>query len=186
MTEVTVSIKNRAGIHARPAALIVQTASKFASNIWLEKGSDRINAKSIMGIITLGASYGTPLRITRRGQGRGGRRRRHPGPLRGALRRGLARDGASAMAGPLVPRRRILPELLSVLIVYGLMALGAFAFAADGALRLARLPRSLRAPPGRPPRPPPGRPPRHLRLPRPRASCWTCRPGATAPASGSG
>jgi phosphocarrier protein HPr len=63
MTEVNVSIKNRAGIHARPAALIVQTASKFASSIWLEKGSDRINAKSIMGIITLGASYGTPLRI---------------------------------------------------------------------------------------------------------------------------
>ena len=41
MTEVTVSIKNRAGIHARPAALIVQTASKYASKIWLEKGGDR-------------------------------------------------------------------------------------------------------------------------------------------------
>jgi phosphocarrier protein len=63
MTERMVSIKNRAGIHARPAALIVQTASKFASKLWLEKGSDRINAKSIMGIITLGASYGTPIRI---------------------------------------------------------------------------------------------------------------------------
>ena len=68
MTELTVSIKNRAGIHARPAALIVQTASKFASNIWLEKGSDRINAKSIMGIITLGASYGTPVRILAEGK----------------------------------------------------------------------------------------------------------------------
>ncbi len=63
MIEVTVSIKNRAGIHARPAALIVQTASKFSSKIWLEKDSDRINAKSIMGIITLGASFGTPIRI---------------------------------------------------------------------------------------------------------------------------
>jgi phosphocarrier protein HPr len=67
MTEVTVSIKNRAGIHARPAALIVQTASKFASKIWLEKDGDRINAKSIMGIITLGASYGTPIRIIAEG-----------------------------------------------------------------------------------------------------------------------
>ena len=67
MTEVTVSIKNRAGIHARPAALIVQTASKYASNIWLEKGQDRINAKSIMGIITLGASFGTPIRIIAEG-----------------------------------------------------------------------------------------------------------------------
>jgi phosphocarrier protein len=67
MTEKLVTIKNRAGIHARPAALIVQTASKFASKIWLEKGNDKINAKSIMGIITLGASFGTPIRITAEG-----------------------------------------------------------------------------------------------------------------------
>lgn len=67
MTERTVTIKNRAGIHARPAALIVQTASKYGSKIWLEKGRDKINAKSIMGIITLGASYGTPIRIIAEG-----------------------------------------------------------------------------------------------------------------------
>lgn len=67
MTERMVTIKNRAGIHARPAALLVQTASKFASKIWLEKGGDRINAKSIMGIITLGASFGTPIRIIAEG-----------------------------------------------------------------------------------------------------------------------
>jgi phosphocarrier protein len=67
MTERMVTIKNRAGIHARPAALLVQTASKFASKIWLEKGSDKINAKSIMGIITLGASFGTPIRIITEG-----------------------------------------------------------------------------------------------------------------------
>ncbi len=63
MTVLQVTIRNRAGIHARPSALIVQAASKFASRIWLEKADDRINAKSIMGIITLGASYGTPIRI---------------------------------------------------------------------------------------------------------------------------
>jgi len=67
MTEINTTIKNRAGIHARPAALLVQTASKFASKLWLEKGSVRINAKSIMGIITLGASYGTPIRILAEG-----------------------------------------------------------------------------------------------------------------------
>ena len=67
MTERMVTIKNRAGIHARPAALLVQTASKFASKIWLEKGGDKINAKSIMGIITLGASFGTPIRIITEG-----------------------------------------------------------------------------------------------------------------------
>jgi phosphocarrier protein HPr len=61
MTERAVTISNRAGIHARPAALIVHTASKFASRIHLKKGNDAINAKSIMGILTLGASYGTPI-----------------------------------------------------------------------------------------------------------------------------
>jgi len=63
MTEIDVTIKNRAGIHARPAALIVQTAIKFSSRIFLEKNGNKINAKSIMGIITLGASFGTPIRI---------------------------------------------------------------------------------------------------------------------------
>ena len=67
MTERTVTISNRAGIHARPAALIVQTASKFSSKLWLEKGTEKINAKSIMGIITLGASFGTPIRISAEG-----------------------------------------------------------------------------------------------------------------------
>lgn len=68
MTEKSVSIKNRAGIHARPAALIVQTASKFKSKIFIEKNSDRINAKSIMGIITLGAGFGVELRILAEGE----------------------------------------------------------------------------------------------------------------------
>jgi phosphocarrier protein HPr len=63
MIERMVTIKNRAGIHARPAALLVQTASKFKSQIFIEKESDRINGKSIMGIITLGAGYDTSLKL---------------------------------------------------------------------------------------------------------------------------
>lgn len=63
MTEKQVQIKNRAGIHARPAALIVQTASKYTSKILLQKDHETINAKSIMGIITLGAGYETELTI---------------------------------------------------------------------------------------------------------------------------
>jgi phosphocarrier protein len=63
MTEKVVKVTNRAGIHARPSALLVQTTKNFKSNIYFEKGSDRINAKSIMGIITLGAAYGTELKI---------------------------------------------------------------------------------------------------------------------------
>jgi phosphocarrier protein len=68
MTEQTITVSNRAGIHARPAALLVQTTKNFNCNIYLEKGRDRINAKSIMGVITLGASYGTELKIIAEGE----------------------------------------------------------------------------------------------------------------------
>ena len=61
MVRRTLKITNRAGIHARPAALIVQTASKFASELTMEKGTLTVNAKSIMGIITMAASYNTEL-----------------------------------------------------------------------------------------------------------------------------
>ena len=63
MTQKDVTIKNRAGIHARPAALIVQTANGFDSEIFMEKNGNKINAKSIMGIITLGAAYNTTLSV---------------------------------------------------------------------------------------------------------------------------
>jgi phosphocarrier protein HPr len=63
MTEKLVTIKNRAGIHARPAAMLVQTAGRFAAKVYLEKDGEQINGKSIMGIITLGATYNTPIRI---------------------------------------------------------------------------------------------------------------------------
>jgi phosphocarrier protein len=68
MTEKTIIIKNRAGIHARPAALLVQTAKDFKSTVYFEKDNDRINAKSIMGIITLGAAYGAEIRIIAEGE----------------------------------------------------------------------------------------------------------------------
>lgn len=68
MVEQMVTIKNRAGIHARPAALLVQTASKYKSKIYIEKDSDRINGKSIMGIITLGAGYDTNLKLIADGE----------------------------------------------------------------------------------------------------------------------
>jgi len=68
MTEQTVTVINRAGIHARPSAILVQATKNFKSNIYMEKNNDRINAKSIMGIITLGASYGTELKIIADGE----------------------------------------------------------------------------------------------------------------------
>ena len=61
MTEKTLTVKNRAGIHARPAAMIVQLANKFASEVSIEKDSTTVNAKSIMGVITMAAGYNTVL-----------------------------------------------------------------------------------------------------------------------------
>jgi phosphocarrier protein len=63
MVERIVTIRNRAGMHARPAALLVKTASSFKSQIHIEKDSERVNGKSIMGVITLGATYNTTLKI---------------------------------------------------------------------------------------------------------------------------
>jgi phosphocarrier protein len=63
MVEKIVTVKHRAGIHARPAALIVKTANQFSSDFFIEKDTMKINGKSIMGIITLGASYKTELKI---------------------------------------------------------------------------------------------------------------------------
>jgi phosphocarrier protein len=68
MIEKIVTVINRAGIHARPSALLVQTTKNFKSNIYVEKNNDRINAKSIMGIITFGASFGTELKIIAEGE----------------------------------------------------------------------------------------------------------------------
>jgi phosphocarrier protein len=63
MVEREVMIANRAGVHARPAALLVRTANRFQSDIYLEKDGERVNGKSIMGIIALGAAYRTTLRV---------------------------------------------------------------------------------------------------------------------------
>jgi phosphocarrier protein len=67
MVERIVTIRNRAGMHARPAALLVKTASSFASQVYIEKDSERVNGKSIMGVITLGATFNTLLKIIAEG-----------------------------------------------------------------------------------------------------------------------
>ncbi|MFO7848859.1 MAG: HPr family phosphocarrier protein [Spirochaetia bacterium] len=71
MTKKKVTIKNRAGIHARPAALIVNTANEYESEIYLEKDQTRINGKSIMGIITLGAGYNSEINVIADGNDEG-------------------------------------------------------------------------------------------------------------------
>lgn len=61
MIEQPLKIENRLGLHARPAALIAQTAAAFRSDISLTKEQITINAKSIMGVMMLAAEFGSTL-----------------------------------------------------------------------------------------------------------------------------
>ena len=59
-----VTVKNKLGIHARPAAQFVKTASKFSCDIRVEKGDEEVDGKSIMGLMMLAAGHGATLKIT--------------------------------------------------------------------------------------------------------------------------
>jgi phosphocarrier protein HPr len=59
----TFTIRNRLGLHARAAALLVKTANKFASEVTIEKDGLEVNGKSIMGILMLAASKGTKITL---------------------------------------------------------------------------------------------------------------------------
>jgi len=61
-------IENRNGLHARPAALFVKTASRFHAEVWVEKDEERVNGKSIMGLMMLAAGKGSVLRVTAEGE----------------------------------------------------------------------------------------------------------------------
>ena len=54
-------IVNKLGLHARPSAKIAQLATKYRSEVWMSKGTRRINAKSIMGVMMLAAARGSTL-----------------------------------------------------------------------------------------------------------------------------
>ncbi|ACC97696.1 Phosphotransferase system, mannose/fructose/N-acetylgalactosamine [Elusimicrobium minutum Pei191] len=58
-----IQIKNKMGLHARPAAMLAQTAGKFAADIKITKSGVEVNAKSIMGIMMLAAEYGSILTV---------------------------------------------------------------------------------------------------------------------------
>ena len=64
MVTKKIIVQNRAGIHARPSSLIVQTANKFQSNITFERENITVNAKSIMGVMTMAAGYQTELIVS--------------------------------------------------------------------------------------------------------------------------
>jgi phosphocarrier protein HPr len=68
MPEMRVEIKNEVGLHARPAAIFVQTANKFGSEITVRHGETTANAKSILSILTLGAGKGAILTLNADGE----------------------------------------------------------------------------------------------------------------------
>lgn len=67
MPEITLTVQHKAGLHARPAALFVQTANKYKANIRVRHGEREANAKSIMGVLTLGASQGAVVVVRAEG-----------------------------------------------------------------------------------------------------------------------
>ncbi|MBL0175264.1 MAG: HPr family phosphocarrier protein [Ignavibacteria bacterium] len=63
MIEREVMIKNKAGLHTRPAAALVKIASRYQSDFFIEKDGFEINGKSIIGVMTLAAERGSTLRL---------------------------------------------------------------------------------------------------------------------------
>jgi len=62
-----VVIQNRNGLHARPAAMLVKVSSRFRAEIWVEKDGERVNGKSIMGLMMLAAGKGSKLSLIAEG-----------------------------------------------------------------------------------------------------------------------
>jgi len=58
-----VVVRNKVGLHARPATFFIQKANEFRSTIWVEKEERRVNAKSLLGVLSLGIIGGSSIRI---------------------------------------------------------------------------------------------------------------------------
>ena len=67
MTSLEVKIINKLGLHARASTKLTQTASKFASEVWITRNGRRVNAKSIMGVMMLAAGIGSEVTIDTEG-----------------------------------------------------------------------------------------------------------------------
>ena len=68
MQEIEVTIRHQVGLHARPAALFVQTAGKFKSDLKVLKDEREVNAKSILSVLTLGAGQGAVIKLVAEGE----------------------------------------------------------------------------------------------------------------------
>ena len=66
-----VTIKNNVGLHARPATFFIQKANSYKSSIWVEREDRRINAKSLLGVLSMGVTQGTKIQLIADGPGEG-------------------------------------------------------------------------------------------------------------------
>lgn len=71
MIEREVTVRNRAGLHTRPASMLVRTASQFESEVFLRRDNYEINGKSVIGVMTLAAEQGTTLELVVEGEDEG-------------------------------------------------------------------------------------------------------------------
>ncbi|GAB4217099.1 MAG: HPr family phosphocarrier protein [Rhodoferax sp.] len=67
MTQTTVTIRNKLGLHARASAKLTKLAGSFPCEVWMSRGERRVNAKSIMGVMMLAAGCGTEVGIETQG-----------------------------------------------------------------------------------------------------------------------
>lgn len=58
-----VEVQNQVGLHARPATFFIQKANEFKSSIWVEKDERKVNAKSLLGVLSLGITKGTAINV---------------------------------------------------------------------------------------------------------------------------
>ena len=61
MTTKTIKVINTVGLHARPATLFIQKANEYKSSLWIERGDRRVNAKSLLGVLSLGRTKDTEI-----------------------------------------------------------------------------------------------------------------------------
>ncbi len=63
MLSKTIVVRNQVGLHARPATFFIQKSNEFKSSIWVEKDERRVNAKSLLGVLSLGITKGMQITI---------------------------------------------------------------------------------------------------------------------------
>lgn len=63
MISKIVTVTNQVGLHARPATFFIQKANEYKASIWVEKSERRVNAKSLLGVLSLGITKGTEINI---------------------------------------------------------------------------------------------------------------------------